>query len=315
MAKAKKETLEMTNVQINGVLTQNEGTTGGPGKTTTMDLTLVTMLDRGIVPDYLVEIENHSRWAARLAKSVGGADLAKAIEVFAPEPDRDVAKDNPKAFVQHFNPLWGRIRKARVSLMDQGANVFRNYAKFWTDETVNMRDRCAKAGILVQSNVICIPEAEAINAAVAAVKVTTEKMLPGDGLGKLFITFNEKDQPKGFGKLEGYQEYRYLRDLCDKGVATPIFLPACTSDFFRWARNEDISVLGLMEHLADHDAHDPKARARFEALCRKVGIDPEDEITVDQELDGVYEWLGTAKKEFGKLIHPAMSVPAAQAAE
>lgn len=62
--------------------------------------------------------------------------------------------------------------------------------------------------------------------------------------------------------------------------------------------------MGLLERLGDRDSDTPEAKRRFEELCRRVGIDPEDEISVDDEVNAFFDWLAVASEGFKQVVHP-----------
>lgn len=273
---------------------------GSTGKTTVSEFVLMANLAVGVQPDLVVTIEGTNRFGSRLAKSEGGKRIAANMVEISPTPDRQKVKDEEKVFIKHYNPIWALLKKSRVALMDQGANVFPDFAAWWIDADV--RSRCEREGIMVQTIVTCSPEAMPIKAALESAKVCADVILPAGG--KVFVVFNERGKPKGFAAQENYREYRELVALCDSGVATRIDLPSCRSDFFRWASNEDVAVMGLLERLGDRDSDTPEAKRRFEELCRRVGIDPEDEISVDDEVNAFFDWLAVASEGFKQVVHP-----------
>lgn len=278
----------------NHVLTMVAGNEGGTGKTTLSDLLFARFRLDGVAAG-VVEIDNAPRLSKRVSKEKGGADLVKAFHTLAPAPDHNDIRENEKAAVRHYNPLWSLIKGGNV-LLDQGGSVFKGVAQWWVANGV--RERCEKGGIAVQIVGVCIPEAETVRSALATAKIAAEAMLPKGGDSKLFVLFNEKDQPGGFKALEGYKEYRELRGMCEKGVATAIDIPSCRSDFYKAARTADISIAALLERLGE--------RAALAAMCREVGLDVDDELTIDQERDSLDDWLATVNAEIGKLVHPAL---------
>lgn len=286
--------------KINGVSTITAGNEGGTTKSTIADLFL-TRCRIESVPVRVVEIDNAPRLSKRVSKESGGADIAKNITTLAPAPDHDEAVANERAAIRHYNPLWGLIKDGN-SLVDQGAGVGKGVFQWWVANGI--RERLQKACISAQVIATCIPESETLLSALVTAKAATDFILPGDS--KLFIVFNEKDQPGGFKSLEHYQEYRELRRMCENGIATAIDIPSCRSDFYKYARRADLSIAALLERLGNP--------ASFASICREVGLDADDELTIDQEREALDEWLAVANREIGKLMHPALKATA-QAAE
>lgn len=274
------------------------GAEGHTTKTTALELSLMAHLAAGISPDLVMSIDGTNRLGVRLAKSEGGKRIAAGMTVIQPSPKREEGKDNPKLFLNHYNPVWASLKKSHVGLGDQGANVAEEFFEWWID--ADLKARFERENKVAQFVVTCTPEAMPIKSALANATVISDCILPADG--KLFVVFNEKDTPKGFRHHDGYQEYRQLSALCESGRATRIDVPSCRSDFFLWARSEDVAIMGLLERLGDRHG-DVDAQRRFEGLCRKVGIDPDDEISIDDESNAFYDWLATASEGFKKVVH------------